>query len=76
METSSLDLDLLSQPGRSGPEREAGVRLVEVRRRPLPVSASLQQHQRQPQREQHAHDDHGDEAQAPEWLALNVGDAE
>ena len=36
----------------------------------------LQQHQRQPQREQHAHDDHGDEAHAPEGLALNVGDTE
>ena len=37
---------------------------------------TLQQHQRQPQREQHTHDDHGDEAHAPERLALNVGDAE
>ena len=37
---------------------------------------SLQQHQRQPQREQNAHDDHGDEAHAPEGLALNVGDTE
>ena len=36
----------------------------------------LQQHQRQSQREQHAHDDHGDEAHAPEGLALNVGDTE
>ena len=33
----------------------------------------LQQHQRQPQREQHAHDDRGDEPHAPEGLALNVG---
>ncbi len=32
----------------------------------------LQQHQRQPQREQHAHDEHGDEAHAHEWLALKL----
>ena len=28
----------------------------------------LQQHQRQPQREQHAHDEHGDEAHSPPLL--------
>ncbi len=33
----------------------------------------LRHHQRQPHREQHPHDDHGDEAHAPEGLALNVG---
>ena len=32
---------------------------------------ALQQHQRQPQREQHAYDDHGDEAHRAEGLALN-----
>ncbi len=37
---------------------------------------ALQQHQRQPQCEQPAHDDHGDEAHRAEGLALNVGDTE
>ena len=33
------------------------------------------QHQRQPQREEHAHEDHAHEAHRAEWLALkNVGD--
>ena len=41
-----------------------------------PSATLLQQHQRPPQREQHAHDDYGDEAHASERLALNVGDAE
>ena len=41
-----------------------------------PTLTALQQHQRQPEREQHAHDDDGDETHAPERLALNVGDAE
>ena len=36
----------------------------------------LQPHQRQPQREQCAHDDHAHEAHRAEGLALNVGDAE
>ena len=33
-------------------------------------TSQLQQHQRQPQREQHAHDDDGDEAHRAEGLAL------
>ncbi len=41
-----------------------------------PTLTALQQHQRQPQREQHAHDDDGDEAHRAEGLALNVRDAE
>ena len=36
----------------------------------------LEQHQRQPQREQRAHDDHGHEAHRAEGLLLNVGHAE
>ena len=36
----------------------------------------LQQHQRQPQREQRAHDDHAHEAHLAEGLLLNVGDTE
>ncbi len=35
----------------------------------------LQQHQRQPQRKQCAHDDYGYEAHAPKRLAFNVGAA-
>jgi hypothetical protein len=37
---------------------------------------ALHQHQRQPQREEPTHDDHGDEAHRAEGLALNVGDVE
>ena len=37
---------------------------------------TLEQDQRQPQREQQAHDDDGDEAHRAEGLALNIGDAE
>ena len=40
------------------------------------ICTRLQQHQRQPQREQPAHDDDGDEAHRAEGLALYVGDAE
>ena len=47
METSSLDLDFLSQRGQGRPEREARFRLVSVRRGPQSASARLQQHQRQ-----------------------------
>ena len=42
----------------------------------LLICMRLQQHQRQPQREDHGHDDHAHEAHRAKGLALNVGDAE
>ena len=52
-------------------------RLEEARRRArLDAEWRLRQHGRQPQREEHRHDDHAHEAHRTEGLALNVGDAE
>ena len=61
--------------GRLGSPRHSNAQ-EEVREVREARASVLQQHPRQPQREKHAHDDHGDETHRAERLALNVSDAE